>query len=486
MSARQEQLGRIEVVVRRCFLETFSRMMGVEMQAGAVEAVPPQSELTGVVGFSGDAAGYLALHVRREAVSLYCAALLGLEPDEGEEEDDELLEDTLGELTYLVMSRAQTLLLSEGMDLTLWLPSVVAGARVDVQGSSSRRQALACYEYKAAPVALQLVLLDSDEAAFAQSREEALPDRLGRSAWLLRGSADGLRPVRPELSRELVLEALADVRRVPALPQAALELQRELARGELARFARIQEIIEGDMAITAMALKVANSPYYRGALPCESVADAVVRLGLHETRRIALTACVLGKLGRLPGDEHVRTWARAVHVGSTCEALAAMMQTASPGLQGSAYLGGLLHEIGAVALHLLWPSACGRALVASREHGEPVAAIQRRRWGIDYAEVGGEVACRWNLPDSISEAIRHHRAPLVAPPEHRRLAQLVHLSAAICHLIEAGQELESEAGRILSGAWEALGLGPEDAHSAFARALEQRPVAEAIVAALAA
>lgn len=485
MNTQLERLGRCEATVRESFVETFSRMMGAEVRPRSEEATPLEAELTAVVGFTGDATGYLALHVKREAMRACCAALLGLEPEEDEEDDDELFEETLGELTYMVMSRALPRLLAEGVALTLWLPSIVAGARIDPEESSSRLRAVAYYERSGDPIDLQLVLLDEQEAAVVHSgHETSPPGSPGRSARLLT-RPERARPVGPVLSRELVLEALEDVKRLPALPEAALALQQELARGGRVRVARIQEIVEGDAAIAAMALKVANSVYYRGVVACNSVADAVVRLGLDETRRIALTACVLGNLDRLPDDEHVRTWARAVHVGSTCEVLTTM----TPGthdLGGPAYTCGLLHEIGAIALRLLWPSAYENMLAASRERGEPAAATQLRRWGIDYAEVGGEVARRWQLPDSISEVIRYQRTPLVAPAEHRRLAQLVQLSASICHLVEAGHELESDAGQPLAGLWEALGLGPEDARSVFARALELRRVAEAMVKALAA
>lgn len=49
-------------------------------------------------------------------------------------------------------------------------------------------------------------------------------------------------------------------------------------------------------------------------------------------------------------------------------------------------------------------------------------------FGYNYAEVGAELAARWNFPDTLSHAIRAFPRPLECQP-FNRMAAIIHLAA---------------------------------------------------------
>ena len=54
---------------------------------------------------------------------------------------------------------------------------------------------------------------------------------------------------------------------------------------------------------------------------------------------------------------------------------------------------------------------------------------------MNHAQVGGELARRWNLPEDISEAISRHHGIDSEPPTSE-LADVVHVAAALAHALD--------------------------------------------------
>jgi HD-like signal output (HDOD) protein len=74
---------------------------------------------------------------------------------------------------------------------------------------------------------------------------------------------------------------------------------------------------------------------------------------------------------------------------------------------------------------------------------------------MDHAQVGGELARKWELPSCLKEAITHHHRPTFAN-ESPELAAIVHLANTICLRMGIGlpnsiflPSPDSEALRIL-------------------------------------
>jgi len=76
-----------------------------------------------------------------------------------------------------------------------------------------------------------------------------------------------------------------------------------------------------------------------------------------------------------------------------------------------AFTCGLLHDLGKPILWIHEAAAYQRILKKIQEEGLDTHNAERAILGFDHAEVAGEVASWWKLPDCIEKAIRDHHLP---------------------------------------------------------------------------
>jgi HD-like signal output (HDOD) protein len=103
---------------------------------------------------------------------------------------------------------------------------------------------------------------------------------------------------------------------------------------------------------------------------------------------------------------------------------------------GEAYLAGLLHDVGRIALLSvpLWDSARLEGLTAN---GCPQVYAEDLLLRTDHAEIGSQIAEYWRLPEAMASAIRHHHRP-----EKADLA-MAHVLYLAEHLSGAEEDLPS-------------------------------------------
>ncbi len=218
----------------------------------------------------------------------------------------------------------------------------------------------------------------------------------------------------------------ADIAAVPTLPAVVIRLL-EVVFDEDASVADLAVMVQRDQALGSRVLRIVNSAAFGLPRKVSSIFHATALLGLDELRRIALSVCVfhdlLGSKGCLGIDKPLY-WQHNLAVAAASKALAT-----DCGIEpNEAYAAGLLHDIGKVILAQYVEPAYGRVLRhIESELAVPLTAEQQLL-GIDHAEVGGILARRWNLPDSLVAAIEHHHQPADAPPSLRPIASLAHLA----------------------------------------------------------
>src|SRR5262249_4998154 len=77
-----------------------------------------------------------------------------------------------------------------------------------------------------------------------------------------------------------------------------------------------------------------------------------------------------------------------------------------------AFLAGLLHDIGKVALDFVFPKAYQRITSRADQTRGEIADAERSILGVDHAIAGRRLAERWNLPEVYHDVIwLHHLAP---------------------------------------------------------------------------
>lgn len=270
---------------------------------------------------------------------------------------------------------------------------------------------------------------------------------------------------------------LAKIGDLPALPAAVLELLRLLGDDEADARALAAKIAL-DQALTAKALRLANSPFYGVSRHITSVLDATVVLGLRAVRTMVTTAALAGsfRAPSCPGFDFLGFWRHAIS-----SAVSARLVAGAVGADAEiAFTAGLLHDIGQLVLASGFPERYSQVLALRAGHESELEQqdAERMLLGLDHAAVGACISERWHFPKTIVEAIANHHATraLGAVAE---LAHIARVAGVLAHGLEIARPREVPPS--CAQLWVGMGLGAED----WSRiAAETESQAQAICAAL--
>jgi putative nucleotidyltransferase with HDIG domain len=214
---------------------------------------------------------------------------------------------------------------------------------------------------------------------------------------------------------------------LPILPKGAREALR-LAKKADVDMNEIVEVIEGDPALTARLLAVANSAIYNRGFAMTSVRRAVVRLGLQATRDILFQAVYAAVLYDVPGFRS-RVEATFVHGIVTSRVARRLAQIVGID-EDAAFLAGLLHDVGKGRIYKI-ASKIGRTDSEDREVHDAVAALHTRS--------AADLCRAWRLAPEIIEAVGWHH-----DPKNSKLAQLVAAADVTARRVELSPRASDE------------------------------------------
>jgi HD-like signal output (HDOD) protein len=230
---------------------------------------------------------------------------------------------------------------------------------------------------------------------------------------------DRISQVRRLIGNDRVCAVLGRVGTLPPAPSVFLELS-ALLDDENAPIERIATVVRRDPSLVATLLKLVNSSFFGRGSVTHDVAAAVLRLGLQVVR-----AAALGSFTDSEGSaQHAERYrAHALHVGLVAEVVA------PPKLREIAFVSGILHDLGEVALRRAEPELMEAARRHSIEDGAAPSDAERRIVGVTHAEMGAYLLTLWGLPTAVAEAVAHHHGPF--SPTSSPTAAALHVAEAL-------------------------------------------------------
>ena len=206
---------------------------------------------------------------------------------------------------------------------------------------------------------------------------------------------------------ELIKEHLqGDLQGLPVFNSVAVKLQQMLVRRDF-KMDDVIEMISEDQSLASQVLKVANSAYYAGLSSIATIKDAIVRLGAQEVANMVMMASqfeLYCSENEYLNSSMQKLWTHSLSCATGAKWLA--KKTGYVNLAAEAFMGGLLHDIGQLALLKVLDDIHRNKESKAAFSDTLIAEILNRM----HEEVGYQLMKSWSLPDSYcSIAVNHHK-----------------------------------------------------------------------------
>ena len=220
---------------------------------------------------------------------------------------------------------------------------------------------------------------------------------------------------------ELILQQLEQF---PTLPAVAVQVIRATANDQ-ASANDVVPLISSDVSLTARILQLVHRADMGVRAEVNTVERAVVLLGFEAVRSAVLALSIFETFSHPSSANQPFSreefWKHSLAVGC-CAELLAEAQLAAKGREmgastAEAFVCGLLHDLGKVALDAILPKSFARVVEATDLLRGNIADVERSVIGLDHMVVGKRLAERWELPLMIRDCIwLHGQLPEALPP----------------------------------------------------------------------
>jgi diguanylate cyclase (GGDEF)-like protein len=173
---------------------------------------------------------------------------------------------------------------------------------------------------------------------------------------------------------------------------------------------RLADIIDRCPSLSAKLVGLANSAYFGRASPIKGLSDAIFVIGFRTVRSLSVATALQAPFenNRCPAFQSGRFWLHAVltaHVARELAKNAASDLALNP---EEAYLAGLLHGMGLLALAHLFPDELNKILESEKQSPGSMSVRIRETFGATHRSVGAALLKRWHLPDAFTCAAEHY------------------------------------------------------------------------------
>ncbi len=243
------------------------------------------------------------------------------------------------------------------------------------------------------------------------------------------------------------------------MPQILIKLIEHLQADDLG-MPELAALISNDAGMTSKILAVANSSAYRRASRTIGLEQSLMALGTDMIKTLVISESVFQTFNNFPhsGSTDLRAfWKSSLSAAVIARDLAKRMDY--PHVE-EAYLAGLLHNVGRLALLATAPKEYAFNFTARDD--EDLCAVEQRTLQITHSEAGAWLIERWQLDSFLADSVLYHHEPsarLESAHPLIRIVRLAHLMAT--H--EPDDAAITEAARLCGLAQEEVGAIGADA-----------------------
>lgn len=171
-------------------------------------------------------------------------------------------------------------------------------------------------------------------------------------------------------------------------------------------------VISLEPVLVAKVLRTVNSSFYGFDKKISSPSRAVVILGVHAMKNLALSLSFLKVFQERKNTKSLlkleKLCKHSLEVAACCRLIAKISGYYMP---EEAFTAGMLHDIGQLIFIQNMAHKFNQSLEKSLQENIHLFEAEREIIGIDHTEAGEWLAKKWNLPSPLVEAIRYHHDP---------------------------------------------------------------------------
>ena len=216
-----------------------------------------------------------------------------------------------------------------------------------------------------------------------------------------------------------------ETRDLPTLPVVAQRIL-TLTDDEETATEQLAKIIATDQSLTARILTLANSAYYGHRRQISTLWQAIVVIGWTMLKQVSLSVLISKTVGS--GTNRTMFWRHSLMAANAAASAATRAGAKS---SETAYVAGLLHDIGKLILDTSLPVEYAQVRRKVEQEKCTFVEAERSILETDHVEVGAWMAERWQLPPELIEAIGSHHDPEKAVGPHAKLIAATYASNAI-------------------------------------------------------
>ncbi len=234
------------------------------------------------------------------------------------------------------------------------------------------------------------------------------------------------------------------INNLPVIPDVASRIMGIPENNFDISFKELEEIIMIDPMLTARILKVANSALYARQNEIINLQMAIGLLGFKNIKSLVMliTAAQFSR-DLKSGDYLNRFWRHSIATAFIAKHL--MHRKKERQTEELAFVAGLLHDIGQVALFQSEPAAYEVLLSSAEEGSDSIEILEQRVFNTDHREIGAGLLAHWNFPEAYVDSAREHNT-LNIDSKHRSLVLTVTLADLLSEYIDYGQRGDAREG----------------------------------------
>lgn len=237
------------------------------------------------------------------------------------------------------------------------------------------------------------------------------------------------------MDKKDILEKLfSGDKQLPSIPSLYSELKK-LTQNPFTSNKKISDLIIKDLSMVTKILRLSNSALYAKSHEIKSLANAITYLGTETLEKMILEISLVkmfdSKDNEIPEFDISIFWEHSLSTACFSKLISEKLKLPD---NENYYLGGLLHDIGKLAIYHFYPKLFNN-IVKLQLKGVVDIDAENEILGVDHTEIGTYLAEKWNFDKDIVDSIRlHHKedSSMGFTPALIKISNLFSKAAGMC------------------------------------------------------